>query len=365
VTAEEIRSRLLAALRHGDIEGAAESGVLAADLARPEWVGGASRAGQRILRALDLSELLSRALSRNKSAPDLERRVALAEAEASLSAFEEALLSALRRRDDLARVDSSAATSEELEALRGVIDELPLQGGNRGEQEQLRAAARKMARRLAATARRRRRGGHENLDIRRTLARSIGTGGVPMTLHYRRRRPRAPQLVVLADVSGSMADYSSFTLSLLEALRNELRNLRCFAFVDGAGELTGETLRQPFLLAARLPFVPGVIGGDGHSDYEAAFEAFAELAGAALTPATALIVIGDGRTRDGGLGEETLRDLHRRVKHLYWMTPEPQADWASGDCSLERYRRHCDRMDQVANLAQLDRWVARLVLSGH
>jgi uncharacterized protein with von Willebrand factor type A (vWA) domain len=50
------------------------------------------------------------------------------------------------------------------------------------------------------------------------------------------------------------------------------------------------------------------------------------------------------------------------VKHLYWMTPEPEADWRTDDCSLERYRQHCDRMDQVSTLAQLDRWVERLVL---
>ena len=346
-TTDEIRSRLLSALEHGDIAGAVESGMLAAELDRRDGARGAGRAGQRILRALDLSELLSRALSAKGTFPDLERRVCLAEAEAALRAFEDGLSQELRRRENWARLDDGSTSALELEALGGVIDDLPLVGGTRSEQEQMRAAIRPMAQRLAARARRRRRGGHDDLDLRRTLARSVGTGGVPMALHFRRHRPRTALLVVLADVSGSMADYSSFTLSLLEALRHELRNLRCFAFVDGAAEVTGETLRQPYLLAPRLPFIPGVIRGDGHSDYEAAFDAFADVAGGALTPLTALIVIGDGRTRGGGLGEDTLNRLRRRVKYLYWMTPEPEADWATGDCSLERYRPLCDRIDQL------------------
>jgi uncharacterized protein with von Willebrand factor type A (vWA) domain len=361
VTTDEIRNRLRRALEHGDVAAAADSGLLAAGLSRPEWVSGAGRAGERILRALDLSELLTRALSGQWSAPELERRLAFAEAERSLQAFEDALFAELRRRQ-AARLADGAVPAQEWEMPAADLADLPLFGRTHAEQDQLRTAVRPLARRLASRARRRRRGGHDKLDARRTISRSVATGGVPMNLHFRTRRPRTSRLVALCDVSGSMADYSSFTLSLLEALRNELRDLRCFAFVDGAAELTGEALRQPYLLAPSLPFIPGVIGGDGHSDYESAFAAFAEVAADALTPTTALIVIGDGRTRGGGTGEGILGDLRRRVRYLYWMTPEPEADWSRGDCRLESYRRYCDRIDQVSTLGQLDRWVTRTVL---
>jgi hypothetical protein len=337
LTTDEIRALLRSALEAGDLAGAIEIGALAAALEDGEPAGGAGRAGQRILRALDLSELLSRALALHEVASDLERRLGRAEAEGTLEAFEIALQGELRRRMDRARRDDGSTSSRERHALRGIVEDLPLLTTARSEQDQLRAAL-------------------------RPLARSVGTGGVPMTLHVRGHRPRLPRLVVLADVSGSMADYSRFTLSLLEAMRHELASLRCFAFVDGAAELTGEMLRQPFLLAPSLPFIPGVISGDGHSDYEAALEAFVEVAGDALTAATTLIVIGDGRTRRGGLGEGTLSDVRRRVKCIYWITPEPPALWGSGDCSLERYQRHCDRIDQVSTLAQLDRWVDQIAL---
>jgi hypothetical protein len=362
VTTHEVRTRLLSALEHRDIGRAIEIGILAAGMRRPEWPRGAGRAGQRILRALDLAELLSRSLSAGTTQSDLERRLGIAERETSLQGFEDALFGELRRHEDRARPDPWAISATEREALLAITDDLSLETSKRSDQEQLRAALRPLARRLAARARRRRRGGHDHLDVRRTLARSVGTGGVPMTLHFRRHRPRTAQLVVMADVSGSMAGYSSFTLSLLEALRQELRNLRCFAFVDGAAEVTGEALRQPFLLGPSLPFIAGVIAGDGHSDYEAAFDAFADVAHDALTPTTTLIVIGDGRTRGGALGLDTLDRLRASVKFVYWVTPEPEADWMTGDCSLERYRRHCDRIDQVSTLGQLHEWVDSIVL---
>jgi uncharacterized protein with von Willebrand factor type A (vWA) domain len=54
--------------------------------------------------------------------------------------------------------------------------------------------------------------------------------------------------------------------------------------------------------------------------------------------------------------------LRASVKFVYWVTPEPEADWMTGDCSLERYRRHCDRIDQVSTLGQLHEWVDSIVL---
>jgi|GEM_PF-1286456 len=358
---EEIKSLLRAAIESGDMSRAAEIGAIAADLAQPEWTGGAGRASNRILRALDLSELLARAIANASAQSDLEAQLVYFDTTASLRVFEEVMRRELKSREDAERIPDDV-TAGELEALFADKTSWPLRGRSRSEMEELREALRPLARRLAARARRKRRRGRDELDVRRTLARSVATGGIPATLHFRSVLPRKPRLVVLADVSGSMADYSSFTLSLLEALRAELRDLRCFAFVDGAAEINGDLLNQPYLSAPYLPLIPGVVRGDGHSDYEGAFSAFAELAGDALKPGTVLLVIGDGRTRAAGVGEMVLSQIRSRVKHLYWLTPEPEEDWASEDCSLEQYRRFCDRIDQVSTLAQLDRWVRRTIL---
>ncbi len=57
-------------------------------------------------------------------------------------------------------------------------------------------------------------------DFRRTLRQSLRTGGEITTLAHRDRRPRWPALVVLCDISGSMAPYSRMILHFAHALAN-------------------------------------------------------------------------------------------------------------------------------------------------
>ena len=53
------------------------------------------------------------------------------------------------------------------------------------------------------------------VDVRRTVRASLETGGVPLRLRHRPRRPRRPELYVLCDVSTSVTSASVFFLSVL------------------------------------------------------------------------------------------------------------------------------------------------------
>ena len=74
--------------------------------------------------------------------------------------------------------------------------------------------------------------------MRRTVRRSLSSGGVPVDPAFRAVRLK-PDLYVLADVSGSVIEFAKFTLSLLHAQNQEFAKLRSFAFVDGVDEVTG------------------------------------------------------------------------------------------------------------------------------
>src|SRR3712207_7007441 len=67
------------------------------------------------------------------------------------------------------------------------------------------------------------------LDFRKTVRASLGTGGVPVITHHRPRKVHKPELVVLCDVSGSVAGFSHFTLMLTQALREHFTGVRAFA----------------------------------------------------------------------------------------------------------------------------------------
>ena len=76
------------------------------------------------------------------------------------------------------------------------------------------------------------------VDVRRTMRTSLSTGGVPLELRYRPRRPRRPELYVLCDVSTSVTSASVFFLSVLHALHDSFRKLRSFVFVERISEVT-------------------------------------------------------------------------------------------------------------------------------
>ena len=135
------------------------------------------------------------------------------------------------------------------------------------------------------------------------MRRSLDAGGIPLDPAWRRARRTKPQVVMLCDISGSVAEFAHFTLMLLHAMRAELAGLRAFVFVDGVAEVTrvieeAEVTLDPRLLVT----VPGVVAGDGHSDYGRALDSFVERFDAAVGAGTTVLVAGDARTNLRGPG---------------------------------------------------------------
>src|SRR6201986_1439586 len=85
---------------------------------------------------------------------------------------------------------------------------------------------------------------HAHVDVRRTMRASLQTGGVPIELKYRPRRPRRPELFVLCDVSTSVTSASTFFLSVLHALHDNFRKLRSFVFIERISEVTAVLERE-------------------------------------------------------------------------------------------------------------------------
>src|SRR6267142_26254 len=116
-------------------------------------------------------------------------------------------------------VDFMHATREEMGALRRAIQPL----------------ARKLAVRLA---RKRRHGRKGPLDFRSTVRHSLSYGGVPAEPEFRYPRPAKPEIVVVADISGSVAAFARFTLQFVYAISSQFSKVRAFVFIDGIDEVT-------------------------------------------------------------------------------------------------------------------------------
>ncbi|MBT3162988.1 VWA domain-containing protein [Streptomyces sp. Vc74B-19] len=220
--------------------------------------------------------------------------------------------------------------------------------------------ARKLATRMAA---RRRRAARGTVDLRRTLRGSLSTGGVPVRPVLRRRRPARPELVLLCDVSGSVAGFSDFTMLLVQALHDQFSRVRVFAFVNRVDEVTRLLVHgaaDPEGLGARIRAEAELTAWHGSSDYGAALGEFTERYGDAVGPRTTVFVLGDARTNMADPNLPAVRDLARRARRVHWLNPEQRALWGTGDSAAPAYADVVD-MHECRNARQLNELVGRLL----
>lgn len=360
----DLLERLVAALRG---EPGAGLGHLASEvvdayagLATGRIAGSQRYYQYRIMRQLDLSALLQRAMRLDDETAGglLGKRLASVERNERLEDLRAEIAAELRARlAELAGPDSS------LGQLRDSVLDIEFLQAGPAELAAMRAIVRPLARRLAATARRRRRLRRRGaLDVRKTMRRALATGGVPLNPAWRQRHRSRPRLLLLCDLSGSVAEFAKFTLSLLHALHGELPRLRSFVFTDGLAEVTDLVESSPGVIDTRLLMSrPGVVRGDGHSDYGAVLQQLADEQGSALTADTVVIVCGDARCNFRPPRPELLRALDGRVRAIHWLNPEPADDWDTGDSRIGQYAPSCDTVTEVRTLRQLSKWADSLL----
>ena len=292
----------------------------------------------QVLRQLSpetlLAKILKDLMADNSDA--FAEEVARREIRQRIAEFRKMITEEVRRRTAEARGrDAVARTAvpkqaEQVEFLSAYADQLAM----------LRKTVHPLARRLASRlAVRRKHAKRGQMDLRRTLRRSMSTGGVPMRPAYRTRRPGRPELVILCDVSGSVAGFSHFTLLLVQALREQFSKVRVFAFVERSDDVThlfapGSDLAG---VMTRVLREAELVTFDGHSDYGGALASLVEHWPDAVGPRSSLLILGDARTnyRDPNLA--VLKRLIGQARHSHWLNPEPRRQWGSGDSAALRY----------------------------
>jgi uncharacterized protein len=310
---------------------------------------------QRVLRRMDLARLYRQLLARDPDADALERTIGAVEAGMRIEDIR-------RRIEALVAGRLGHTEAHDQSPQREPLDETPLLRAGPDELAALRATVRPLARRLATRlGRKARRRGRGSLDMRRTLRRSMSSGGVPLDIVLRRRHPTKPELVVLCDVSGSTAQFAPFTLALLHAMHQEFRRVRSFVFVDGIVEITDLLESAPGVLDPRhLLDRRGLMAKDGRSDYALAFGRFLATWPDAVGPLTTVIIAGDGRSHDRPAAIGALTELAVLSRRMYWFDPEPRAEWATADSAMPLYAMHCTDVFEVSTLRQLTECVAAI-----
>jgi uncharacterized protein with von Willebrand factor type A (vWA) domain len=200
------------------------------------------------------------------------------------------------------------------------------------------------------------------VDVRRTMRASLQTGGVPLELKYRPRRPRRPELYVLCDVSTSVTSASVFFLSVLHALHDQFRKLRSFVFVERISEVTDvfERERSFEVVSRRIATDAGVADVSGYTDYGRVWLEFLSKVVDDLDHRSTVIVLGDARTN----GREPHAPVFGRVAaaagRTFWINPEPRLYWNYGDSVMAAYEPFCDGVFECWTTKQLEAFVNAL-----
>jgi uncharacterized protein with von Willebrand factor type A (vWA) domain len=185
---------------------------------------------------------------------------------------------------------------------------------------------------------------HAHVDVRRTMRASLQTGGVPVDLRYRPRRPRRPELYVLCDVSTSVTSASVFFLSVLHALHDSFRKMRSFVFVERISEVTDVFARERAFKAVSdaISKDAGVADVSGYTDYGRVWREFLEQVEDDLHPRATVIVLGDARTNGRDPRPDVFARIAERAGRTFWLNPEPRLYWNYGDSVISAYEPFCE-----------------------
>jgi len=181
------------------------------------------------------------------------------------------------------------------------------------------------------------------VDMRRTMRASLETGGVPLRLRYRPKRPKRPEIYVLCDVSTSVTSASVFFLSVLHALHDSFRRLRSFVFIERISEVTDvfEHERDFRNISQKISQEGGVADVSGYTDYGRVWLEFGELIADELDPRSTIIVLGDARTNGREPHADVFARVSERAGRTFWLNPEPRLYWNYGDSVMAAYEKHC------------------------
>ena len=364
LSAQELADLLFRALRDGDTSALRQAAGQAVDRyagIEPGRPVGGTYYLYRTLRNLDLDNLQQR-LSEGTNAPlddPLAQRLAQDEARVRIDQLKTEVEREIRER----LVEDRGAEALAKSVRRPLPEDLDVMHANREEMAQLERALRPLSRKLAVRlARRRRRRRRGPVDLRRTVRRSLSTGGVPIDLRFKPPHPAKPEIFVIADISGSVASFARFTLHLVHAISSQFSKVRSFVFVDGLDEVSRlfEGVDDPAEAVARINAEADVIAFDGHSDYGRALLSFHDRFAKDVTRRATVLILGDARNNYHQAHAEVLADLKYRAKAVYWLNPEPTAYWNSGDSIITQYAPYCDRVIECRTLRQLEAFVGEL-----
>jgi len=241
------------------------------------------------------------------------------------------------------------------------LERTPLAAVDRRDYQRMNTLIRRMARKLASKYRarhKRTRRGH--LDVRRTLRVNMAHDAIPFETVWKQKRIERPKVVVIVDVSRSVAAAAQFLLMFLYNLNEALSDLRSFAFSSSL--VAVDDILNTNGLEEAIPKVLDKIGFMS-TDYGRALDDLKSEFADTIDRRTTVIILGDARSNYGDPRADVMRWINQRARRVVWLNPEPETFWGTGDSEMRRYRPYCHVAKTCRTIKDLERVVDDILRS--
>jgi uncharacterized protein with von Willebrand factor type A (vWA) domain len=164
---------------------------------------------------------------------------------------------------------------------------------------------------------------HGLIDVERTTRAAVRCAGEPIELHWRARRPKPRRLVIIVDISGSMAAFADALLRFSHAAtRRSARRVEVFTVGTKLTRVTS-AISSPdpdVAMAAVAAVVPDWSGGTRLG--EELKEFIDRFGRGAIVRGATVVIASDGWERDAPelLGHQMAR-LRRLAHRIIWVNP--------------------------------------------
>ncbi|MCT4656967.1 MAG: VWA domain-containing protein [Cohaesibacter sp.] len=241
-------------------------------------------------------------------------------------------------------------------ALReATLSTMPLTSIPHSDYDRMHKLVTRLADKLASRyVKRRKRARRGILDVRRTMRANMGHDGVPFITHWKQTKIDRPRLVVVCDVSRSVANTARFLLLFLYSLHEVVRDIHSFAFASQT--LSIDAMMDDHDIEDAIPKVLSSIGFQP-TDYGQMLRSLKRDHWSLFDRRTCVIFLGDGRSNYGEAEVPILKELYDRCGRIIWINPERQNQWGNGDSEMKRYAPHCHVAESCNSLSKLERIV--------
>ena len=199
------------------------------------------------------------------------------------------------------------------------------------------------------------------LNLRKTIRKSLQNGGSLYSTVFKPRVKKKPRLILMCDISGSMALYSLFGLTLLFGVVQRFRSVKAFVFIDGLTEVTKDLQKMKINnIKDILNNWNSYVKADGHSDYQRSFDELLHNKKIINSSMNSLLVIGDARNNYRSISEDTIHKLSKTFDSIYWMNPERKQYWNTGDSRFMDFQNIIEHYSEVRTFTQLKEFTKKI-----